>query len=226
MHCLWCDKQIIVEVTWDNFLYPDKPKKLCIECKSQLTKITGAICKLCGRKSEDEQCKDCERWGGNRQWSKVLSFNRSVYSYNPMLQAMIAKWKYRGDYQLVEAFQTDFREAFKQIVRACPKDTVVVPIPLSDKRRYERAFNQAEALTQLLEVPYQCLLTRREGEKQSKKTRQERLSSTNPFQIIEVVRNPIILIDDIYTTGITIRHAAKCLIDAGCPTVYSFTLAR
>jgi len=35
-----------------------------------------------------------------------------------------------------------------------------------------------------------------------------------------------VLIDDIYTTGSTLRHAAKILKDNGAAKVYSFTLAR
>ncbi|WP_339213858.1 phosphoribosyltransferase family protein [Ornithinibacillus sp. FSL M8-0202] len=141
------------------------------------------------------------------------------------MQDIIAKWKYRGDYELgtvfEESYTTYFQKAFASI-----KNAVIIPIPLSMERLQERCFNQAEMLASFLSLKKMNILSRTHGEKQSKKSRNERIYSENPFILQEKLNNPVILVDDIYTTGTTLRHAAKLLKDAGCPEVYSYTLIR
>src|SRR5699024_2348874 len=121
--------------------------------------------------------------------------------------------------QLGNIFKESFKVAFKA---RFPNECVVVPIPLSNERMCSRAFNQADMLATFLPAEKEYVLTRTNTEKQSKKTRIERLTSTNPFKI----KKPVILVDDIYTTGTTLRHAAIILKSNGCPEVYAYTLIR
>ncbi|MBM7570250.1 ComF family protein [Aquibacillus albus] len=226
MKCLWCEDEISMDITWVNVFFPEPPKKLCPSCEPDLEPLKDSLCHRCSRKSDTSVCPDCERWEHHPMWKGVLSFNRSVFSYNSTLQGMIAKWKYRGDYVLREAFQEVSRTTFKQTFQQIAKEAILVPIPLSEERLYERGFNQAEAIADLLGHPFQQKLERIDGGKQSKKSRKDRITSENPFRVEGSINKPVILIDDIYTTGITVRHAAIRLKEVGCPTVYSFTLAR
>ncbi|QTN00399.1 ComF family protein [Sediminibacillus dalangtanensis] len=230
MHCLWCDKEMVTEVHWGNILLPDRIKQLCESCEKELDRLDGKeLCVKCGRRvdGEGETCGDCRRWEQLSQWQGVLTKNRSVYAYNERMQEMLAKWKYRGDYKLREAFESDLQDTFRKLFsKDYRKRAILVPIPLSKERLYERGFNQAEALIDLLDKPAEQLLTRTHGEKQSKKTRRQRILAKNPFTLIKPTYKPVILIDDIYTTGTTLRHAARTLKNNGCPEVYSLTLAR
>ncbi|MCT2537248.1 ComF family protein [Aquibacillus koreensis] len=225
MHCLWCHQEMIPAIEWGNFFLPDKPKFGCDWCLGQLEVLDGELCKECGRREEAEVCSDCRRWNASSEWKGVLSFNKSVFGYNDMMKEVIAKWKYRGDYALCDLFREDFVRTFNELFKDV-KGAKVVPIPLSKERLYERGFNQAEALAGFLDMPSENVLSRIHGEKQSKKTRRDRLMASNPFTLTVGITDPVILIDDIYTTGITLRHAAKLLKEAGCPEVYAFTLAR
>jgi competence protein ComFC len=104
-----------------------------------------------------------------------------------------------------------------------------VPIPLSNERLYERGFNQAEAILVEAGFPPTHLLTRIHSEKQSKKTRSERIHLPQVFQIFDEINlegKMIVLVDDVYTTGSTLRHAAKLLKRAGAHHIQSITLAR
>lgn len=70
-------------------------------------------------------------------------------------------------------------------------------------------------------------LVRIHGEKQSKKSREERIHLKQVFKVNQDVSGKVILlIDDIYTTGSTLHHAAHALMEAGAKSVSSFTLAR
>jgi competence protein ComFC len=42
----------------------------------------------------------------------------------------------------------------------------------------------------------------------------------------EMMGKDIVIVDDIYTTGATIRHAAKALKKQGAETIFSLTVAR
>lgn len=140
------------------------------------------------------------------------------------MKDIMAKWKYRGDYELVNMFKAGMEKRFKDNFHK--QVLTLVPIPLSKTREQERGFNQAEALAGLLGLPMIHALARVRNEKQAKKSRAERLQSKNPFQLKHRMDTPVLLIDDLYTTGTTLHWAAFLLKSAGCPKVYSFTLIR
>jgi|SRR5690625_3031024 len=228
MNCLWCDAKINIIVHWKNFFLPDKNKQICSTCVSQLAFIGGSICQKCGRKYEGGICKDCQQWSRQFKYDP-LERNIALLKYNDFLKEVISLWKYRGDYVLVYLFKEHFRQLFFKRYNSIIKNALIVPIPLSEERLLERGFNQAEALAHLLiseHVKIDTILIRKHSEKQSKKTRFERIGSVNPFMAHKKIRKPVILIDDLYTTGTTLRHAAKVLRTKGCPAVFSFTLAR
>nr|WP_231597665.1 phosphoribosyltransferase family protein [Bacillus sp. SA1-12] len=57
----------------------------------------------------------------------------------------------------------------------------------------------------------------------------ERLAAENVFSYAsssKIEDKQILLVDDIYTTGSTLRNAAKLLVDNGAKTVFSLTLIR
>src|SRR5699024_3859120 len=101
-----------------------------------------------------------------------------------------------------------------------------IPIPLSKERLEERAFNQATLIGNLLGDVDESLLIRQNNDKQSKKTKQERINSSNPFKVTRKITENILLVDDIYTTGSTLRHAAKLLKENSAKEVKSFNLIR
>lgn len=226
MNCLWCDTAIIPQITWNNLLILSKPKPLCESCENELTIIKGKRCKKCSRLSGYSICSDCKWWENYCKSNDPLIFNYSVFHYYEQMQTMVSRWKYRGDYCLGNVFKEHYLTAFKQEFSFLPKNSIVVPIPLSNKRLRERGFNQSQMLANFLSMEKCELLTRVHGEKQSKKTRKERISTLNPFLMTETINKPVVLVDDIYTTGSTVRHAASLLKENGCPSVYALTLVR
>jgi len=225
MNCLWCDIDIIPQTNWETFLLPKRIKYICDQCEDRLEKINSPRCIYCSRTSNESICSDCKWWKAYLK-EDSLSFNYSIYSYNDYMRELMTRWKYRGDYILVKMFQHTFVETFKNIFSNQLKKSIIVPIPLSEDRLRERCFNQAEALAQMLPLTYECLLIRTHDEKQAKKSRRERLLTHNPFKAKRKINKSVILVDDIYTTGTTIRHASNVLKENGCPNVYAYTLIR
>ncbi|MBT2678853.1 ComF family protein [Bacillus sp. ISL-35] len=231
-HCLLCHAEMEPVLSWQSLFGKKESPNICGECKGNLAAITGEVCEICGRpfaflESEyrsENMCLDCRRWEEDGNWSGTLDQNRSLYRYTDYIKNVIAKFKFRGDYILVSVFAADLRQALQDF-----QYDYIVPIPLSEERLFERGFNQAEALITTAGFNPIHLLSRIHTEKQSKKSRPERIHLQQVFKLeteLNLNSKTILLIDDIYTTGSTLRHAAKILKDNGAAKVYSFTLAR
>ncbi|MFD2922566.1 ComF family protein [Halobacillus naozhouensis] len=189
-----------------------------------MKRIDQIGCPRCGREDARGICYDCERWEQSNVYAGVLEKNVAVYAYNEFAKEIVAKWKYRGDFILIRAFAEAVQTTYHQHYRDVGADVAV--IPLSEQRLLERGFNQSDAIIQMLGFDSHDFFTRRESEKQSKRGRRERMEAGNPFELVRGVTGPVVLVDDIYTTGMTVRHLAMLLKEAGCPAVYSFTLFR
>ncbi|MBM7618373.1 competence protein ComFC [Bacillus tianshenii] len=222
--CLICQESIAAHFGWTEFLGLGKEKLICTECDARFEKIGGALCDWCVREWKDGVCPDCKRWE-NTKYKGVLKYNRSVYHYNSFMKEVLALYKFRGDAVLAKLFKDELKKIYKTHFQ----DLLVVPIPLSEERLYERGFNQSLFLAQQLDVEIVEALTKSEAGKQSKKGRLDRMSGENHFYVAlpEAIENKdIVLIDDIYTTGTTIRMASKRLKDAGAKEISSLTLVR
>jgi len=112
---------------------------------------------------------------------------------------------------------------------------IVVPIPLSDKRRKERGYNQvalvAMPLADSLKWLYKPQALKRVRETRSQvglSLEERRVNVTNAYQAdAGLVRDKsVLLMDDVATTGATLSAAASALSVAGAKKVYALTLAR
>lgn len=107
------------------------------------------------------------------------------------------------------------------------KKLVLVPIPLTKKRKRSRGYNQMEIVLQHLqkqmldniEVHPEFLIRIKETPQQTRLSRNERLANlSGAFSVPEnapVKDLHIILIDDVTTTGATLMNAAKTLEEKG-----------
>lgn len=228
MRCLICKQEISETPTWKSLLLINE-MTTCEECFQQFEKISGSTCPLCHRPQPNEQpCQDCIKWQIDRNWGNILEKNVSIFTYNEAMKEVLATYKFRGDAALSAVFRQELIEAYNKFFKPLKLD-IAVPIPLSKERLYERGFNQAKLFADFLPLPQQDILTRSDDKKQSKKSRHERLLSENVFSLREsskIEKKQILLVDDLYTTGSTLRNAAKILLKNGAEKVYSLTLIR
>lgn len=217
---------------WGNLFSREEEVLLCDQCTKQLVPIEGECCFRCSRPFEGlveefrkgDFCYDCVRWEKHKEWEGILERNISLYVYNDFLKGVISRYKFRGDYVLSEFLCKGLNKVLKDY-----QYDLLIPIPLSNERLYERGFNQAEALIVEAEFTPIFVLKRTHTEKQSKKSREERIHLSNIFKIAseeEFVGKKVLLVDDIYTTGSTLIHAGKLLKQYGALSVSSFTVAR
>lgn len=218
------------------------PPGLCTACRKAIPLIRNVQCGVCGRY---EDCPDCVR-----REKFYFVRNRSAVEYDVHMKAWLARYKYRGDERLAELLAELLLHAYR-LHQAAGGGTAVHSrvmltfVPLSERRRLDRGFNQAEqmahALGRRLQVPVVDLLQRnRHTEKQSLKKRGERLKDMQDLfslhesglrELESIVagrpeRMDLYVVDDVYTTGSTLNECAKAIRKGVDARVYGLTLAR
>lgn len=113
---------------------------------------------------------------------------------------------------------------------------LLVPVPLSRKRQFERGYNQSQLLAEYIgnyinrPVISNNLIRVKETTPQFKLTREERLVNLKDAFFVKeasVIKGKnIILIDDITTTCTTFEECSKMLKKAGSGKIYCAVLAR
>ncbi|EAF5658649.1 ComF family protein [Listeria innocua] len=217
INCLLCLQPVKQAASWESSWLFSEEVLCCTNCLVGFEKLTGPLCNMCSKESSDEFCKDCQ---GRELY---LNRNRSLYQYNDFAKEYMKRFKFQGDYIIGAIFQKELKKYF-----AASKMTIV-PIPVSGARKLERGFNQTTAILKQSDLRYQEFLAKKHSEKQSKKTKRERLETEQVFYLSEEIgssEKEIILFDDIYTTGSTLNLAAQVLKESGVKKVSSLTIFR
>lgn len=214
----------------------EPPSQLCGDCESQLVLISGKRCSGCSRSLDFLQkqhiigdcCKDCWSWRQRSNTYNLLERNVSLYQYNRFLKEWLATYKFRGDAIIASFFSVQLAALYRKEFSGYTP----IEIPLSQERLVSRGFNQSALLMQDW-AEETALLCRVAGEKQSKRNRKERIAQveSNPFSVNleksrQLAGRKVVLVDDIYTTGTTVRQAARVLKEHGAEQVASMTVAR
>ncbi|CAI2574935.1 Putative ribose-phosphate pyrophosphokinase [Apilactobacillus kunkeei] len=222
--CLLCNKTLGYDISL-SFLLSFKSlikKYVCEECLSRFERIDKTrICEACGRQMDKMGiCNDCQKW--HRLGDDFV--NESIFKYNDAMKDFMHRYKFVGDYQLRMIFQNEIRKKIR-------KELVVVPIPISSETKKERGFNQVIGLLGDVEYVSALIVNKKHKTRQSTLNRKERIHNQQVFSIDEkaiskIVNQNVLLVDDIYTTGTTIRHAATVLRQNGVQHVFGLTLCR
>ncbi|MCT7952105.1 ComF family protein [Ancylothrix sp. C2] len=207
--------------------------------KSFLNLFLKSPCCLCGRPAQTSLCLYCHRQLQQSQFPQVCHKEHLLPAstmpvfvwgvYGGILKRAIAVMKYENQPQLAKPLGEWVGEAWLKQRLAAERNLTVVPIPLHSTKLKARGFNQAELLAEhfcsVTNLPLQRrgLVRIRETEAQfglSAVQRQENLR--NAFSVGTGFRKghfsgSVLLFDDIYTTGSTIRAAVEALGAAGVP---------
>ncbi len=160
---------------------------------------------------------------------------RALGLYEGSLQEAIHRWKYEGKTYLTPFFAKWMVEGLYRHWKADLFD-LLIPVPLHKQRLRERGFNQALFLVKELSdrtgIPYlkRVLQKKRPTVPQANLSGEEREKEVRgAFLVIareKVEGKSILLVDDVYTTGATVRECSKVLIAAGAGRVNVLTLAH
>lgn len=162
-------------------------------------------------------------------------YSLSVFYYASPVRELIIDYKFNG----CRAYGSVFAKYMTDIARLLFYEdygfNTIAPVPLSRERLEERGYNQAELLSSLMAEELGIVHSTRLLRKIKNTKRQ---SDLTPMERAENLRGAfcadaelakgrsIILVDDVYTTGNTLRECASVLLDAGAEKVAAVTLAR
>lgn len=227
--CLWCNETIEEVISFASLIYRRSDmKQMCMQCCNQLHPLENEEkkCSSCGKLCGDDVCPDCSVW--KKVYPDYSFKHSSLYYYNDFSKAFIEKYKIAGDCELSKLFAYDLKRRLGPL----EKKSLIIPIPMSEASRQKRGFNQVEVLLESAGIAYvPCLDNIGTGEKQSRKNKTERMKTEQPFILRPdkkafIEGASIILVDDLYTTGRTLFHAADALKPHKPEHIETFSLFR
>lgn len=224
MNCIWCN-QIIEEKRPLSCLFSIE-NSICLQCSQLFQPLPlEKVCPGCGRLMEQcEYCYDCVRW--KVELGERFVQNQALYQYDEVGKQFMERYKFVGDCRVAGLIRKKLQE---KLLKYLLQGYVVCPLPSSANSMKNREFEAVTYLLKVARIPFQQLLQHiGDGKKQSEKTRAERMQLQQPFCIKEGVELPskVILFDDVYTTGRTIRLAAECLQERGVKKIICCTIFR
>jgi len=209
---------------------------LCPRCRGRIAFIKPPVCRLCGLPLDPaakgpDQCPDCRFVRRS-----PINWARSPGIYQGPLQRAILSLKFAGRRALCRPLADLLAAAVQNGL--CPDDSFdfACPVPLHPRRRKERGFNQSELLARYfcektgLTLNSSALLRIRFTVPQVMLPPEHRRKNVHgAFSLspgAEVKGKKVLLIDDIYTTGSTLKECAWVLRRGGAAAVSVLTLAR
>ncbi len=200
---------------------------LCGACRSRLHPMSGPCCPHCGvpADSDSQPCLECLA-SPPPQSATVL-----WGEYDGVLRLAVLALKHRGHDEIARplgrrlAAQIAVEPWFDEI-------TTVTAVPSHDIRRFRRGSSAAGLISAEVARAVDQSTTRalrRHGlRRQVGRTRaQRRQLPRGSFSSNRRVRgHRVLLIDDVCTTGTTLRRAADCLLSAGAEAVFCATIAH
>lgn len=218
----------------DEILEPEELEKgIHSACESKLYPIQGAVCMHCGRPIGNrnlEYCYDCVKKGYDRK-SNVTQ-GKSIYLYKGMVKKSMYRFKYSNKREYADFFA---RRALKENavwLKRIGVD-VIVPVPMYKKKQKQRGYNQAECFARALskyigiQVDNNIVIRRVDTTPQKglgESQRKNNLKNAFHCKKSVVQCEGILVVDDIYTTGITAEAVAEELIKMGARRVYLMTI--
>ncbi|GHA26778.1 amidophosphoribosyltransferase [Devosia pacifica] len=160
---------------------------------------------------------------------------RAAVLYSDVAGALVSMLKYGDRPEVAEFCARLMADSGREFWSERP---VLVPVPLHPLRQFQRRYNQSAELTRALSaltgtahVPGLLRRSRRTRQQVglSRDARQRNVSGAfAPHRdlLAKLAGRPVVLVDDVYTTGATLKSATRALKRAGADTVNVLTFAR
>lgn len=210
----------------DDLLFP--PNVLCLSCGRALDEeARDNLCKACGEALERSSRAQEER----ERLSPIIPppgicFVHAAYVYEGPVRQLVHRLKYDC-----------IRRAYIPLARPMAflpagEEEIIVPVPTDVRRQRKRGYNQssllAEHVGKTLGMQVVPALKRKETRRaQTGLSYEERQRNLIGCMVADdSVRGKwILLIDDVYTTGATVREGARALLEAGAVSIGVLTAA-
>ena len=157
------------------------------------------------------------------------------FKYEGIIRKIILDYKFNEKAYLYKMI-VNFLLKDKKIFEILKFYDIIIPVPISNKRKRERGYNQslliAREISNLTGIPYtdNCLFKIKNIIEQSKLNKEDRMQNVQGVYELKnkkILENKnILLIDDIYTTGSTVKECCKTLKLAKIKEIGVLTIAK
>lgn len=204
---------------------------ICSRCEETIEENLPPFCQRCGRSllntaSYNGLCKSC-LFGGWEENLRVFY----PFKYTGAIKELIHKFKYDGMKNLANFFGERLYLFAREFILPFYQVDFICYVPLHPKKLREREFNQAHLLAKELArktrmpILENLLFRHKYTRPQSELSGEERQTNVkgafrlNPKYKEELKNSHLLLIDDIITTGSTLKECVKELKIATCKVV-------
>lgn len=209
-----------------------KEGNLCSSCATFLH-LNKYCCERCGRptSSSIKLCGECQK--------SPPSFTQAIapLQYKGLCRALISKAKFENQPHLLRPLVSQLADHILQQNHPIP--TVWCSVPTTTSSLVERGFCQTQFISHLLlkqlrqhqpklaitQLTLQRTQPRQAPQHTLHKKERHKLNAKH-FHMPRTLSEPVLLIDDIITTGSTVNACAQAIILAGAPNVTVWALAR
>ncbi len=222
IYCVCCGRDI----------EPGALYSMCGDCLSAISWANDKTCAICGKALEDwypaSVCGECA--ANDRSYDRGLT----CFQYKDLERGMIHEFKYRGKSFMARQFSDIM---FDKAEALGWTGDIVIPVPMYRKKERRRGYNQAAVLARFtavkLGVEYNgdILIRTRDTPPMSKLgARERRKNLEGAFLVTEYGREllrgrNVMLVDDIYTMGVTAEYCSRALKEAGAVSVTVMSIA-
>lgn len=203
---------------------------LCAACWKQLHQISEPFCSCCGRPLAhalpDSRCASC--WVAPPPLNSI----RAACRYDDIASNLVIRYKHADALHLTPLLARLMRRFYEELSEP---NQLVIPIPLERRRYFRRRYNQSAELARYMapdNFAPSLLIRQRNTPSQAGKNRQQRINNVRgafvvpPAQKSSLAARPIMLIDDVMTTGATLFEAARTLQKSGAGPICVLVIAR
>ncbi len=207
---------------------------ICNNCRSKIESIKNQYCPYCRQASHlGLTHPGCRRENG-------IDGLFSFFRYVPLTQRIIKQIKYRlvksAIEELISVIEIEKINQLSELIRLS-KRPIFIPVPLHPSRFARRGFNQAEefalSLSQISNVPVNINLVSRikKTKPQAQLSRLARYRNINgAFKVMGdksvLTNHDLFLIDDVWSSGSTLKELSRILKRAGAMHVYAISITR
>ncbi|MDT8391918.1 MAG: ComF family protein [Lentisphaeria bacterium] len=203
---------------------------MCPACSGRLRELPGPRCPRCGGVVDGPLavCGECLA-GDPGVWKQAVT----VYGYEGFIRDLIHQMKYQQAVFLVPFMAGKMAESWRR--GQCAQPDVATWVPMHWWRKTRRGYNQAELLARevgrILDIPARKLVRRKKNSRKQvtlgEVERRENVKGAFVSRRGRLIADKhVLLIDDVFTTGATLRAVTQAISEHAPSHISVLTLAR